>query len=397
MNNTPNANRKHISIFGKTNSGKSSLMNKITGQDISVVSKKEGTTTDPVMKAMELIPAGPVLFIDTAGIGDTTELGKIRINKTFDILKRTDIAVYLSDINDIDEDEMKSMILNFKKYNIPYILVFNKVESVSEDILEKVKSDFSKALFISVSEDSGIEELKKKISDIIMQDEEEPSLISGLVEYGSKVILVVPVDSEAPKGRLILPQVQCLRDLLDNGIKSYVLRDTELESALSDIKPALVITDSQAFKKVSEIVPKDINITGFSMLFARQKGDIKEYLKGADAIKNLKKCDNVLITECCTHNVSHEDIGRVKIPSMLKKYVGGDLNITFMHGHDFDFDVQKYKLIIHCGACMVNRKTVINRINLCKEKNVPITNYGVALSFLTGTLDRSRKIFSDLD
>lgn len=396
MNNTPNANRKHISIFGKTNSGKSSLMNKITGQDTALVSEKEGTTTDPVQKAMELIPAGPVLFIDTAGIGDTTELGRARINKTYDVLKRTDIAVFLSDINDIDEAEMKKMFFEFKKYNIPYLLVFNKIDLVSESTLKDVKDKFQDALFVSVSSDIGIDELKKKIADIIMKDEEEPSLVSGLVKYGSKVILVVPVDSEAPKGRLILPQVQCIRDLLDHGVKSYVVRDTELEDALSDIKPDLVITDSQAFKRVSQIVPDDINLTGFSMLFARQKGDIKEYLKGADAIKSLKPSDNVLITECCTHNVSHEDIGNVKIPKMLEKFVGGKLNITFMHGRDFDFDVKKYKLIIHCGGCMVNRKTVVNRINICRENNVPITNYGVALSFLTGTLERSRKIFSTL-
>ena len=236
--------------------------------------------------------------------------------------------------------------------------------------------------------------MKEKLIDIIKKEEEDISLVGGLLPYGSKVILVVPVDSEAPKGRLILPQVQCIRDCLDNGIKSYVVRDTELAEALEEIKGIdLVITDSQAFKKVSEIVPSNIKITGFSMLFARQKGDIQEFLKGVAAVKNLKSGDRVLISESCTHNVSHEDIGRIKIPKLLNQFVGGEIEFDFEVGHNFPEDIEKYKLIIHCGACMINRKTVLNRIKECKNKNIPITNYGVILSFLTNTLDRSRSIF----
>ena len=394
MNNTPNGNRKHITIFGKTNVGKSSLINRIVGQDVALVSDKEGTTTDPVSKAMELIPVGPVIFIDTAGLGDNTALGEIRVEKTYEYIKRSDIAIYLMDCNDIDINLYEETKREFKKYNITNLLVFNKVETIDKDKKEELIKSYPNAIFISALENKGIEELKGKIIDIIQKEDEELPLVGDLLPYGSTVVLVVPVDSEAPKGRLILPQVQCIRDCLDHGIKSYVVRDTELEEALKDLKKVdLVITDSQAFKKVSEIVPKDIKLTGFSMLFARQKGDINEFINGVQAIRNLKVGDKVLIAESCTHNVSHEDIGRIKIPKLLNKFVGGSLDYTFKVGYEFDNDISKYNLVIHCGACMVNRKTVINRVNLCKENNVPITNYGVILSFLTNTLDRSKTIF----
>lgn len=394
MNNTPNGNRKHIAIYGKTNSGKSSLINKIVGQDISIVSDIEGTTTDPVMKAIELIPVGPVLFIDTAGISDTTELGQLRLEKTMKILKRTDISIYVSDIEDIDENALKETEILFKKYNIPYIFVINKSDNVTNSKIDELKKRYKDAIFISTFNDKDIENVKNKIIEILQKEEEELPLVGDLLEYGSKVILVVPVDSEAPKGRLILPQVQCIRDCLDHGIKSYVVRDTELKEALSEIDGVdLVITDSQAFKKVSKIVPDNIKITGFSMLFARQKGDIDEFINATFQIPKLKPNDNILIAESCAHNVSHEDIGRIKIPKLLNDYTGGDLKYTFITGHDFPDDLEKYKLVIHCGACMINRKTVINRVEKCKEKNIPITNYGVILSFLTNTLERSKKIF----
>lgn len=394
MNTTPNANRKHIAIYGKTNSGKSSLINKLVGQEVALVSEKEGTTTDPVLKAMELIPIGPVLFIDTAGLSDQTELGSLRVNKTYDILKRTDIAIYLMDLEDLDIETLNKIKIEFKKYNIPYILVFNKKDKVENSKIEEIKQSYKNSIFISAINDDGIEELKQRIISIIEKEEEELPLVGDLLDYGSTVVLVVPVDSEAPKGRLILPQVQCIRDCLDHGIKCHVVRDTELEEALNELKSVdLVVTDSQAFKRVDKIVPKDIKLTGFSMLFARQKGDIAEFLIGAEAIRGLKPGDKVLISESCTHNVSHEDIGRIKIPNMLNKYVGGKLDFEFRVGHQFPDDIEKYSLIIHCGACMINRKTVINRINQAKNKNVPITNYGVVLSFLTETLDRSRVIF----
>ena len=394
MNSTPNANRKHIVIYGKTNTGKSSLINKLVGQEVALVSEKEGTTTDPVSKAMELLPVGPVLFIDTAGLCDNTELGDLRLTKTYDLLKRTDIAIYLIDLEDLDFEALNEMKLKFKQYNIPNLLVFNKKDKLEEKQLKELKDKFPESIFISTLTNDGIEELKGQLISIIEKEDEELPLVGDLVPYGGKVILVVPVDSEAPKGRLILPQVQCIRDCLDHGIKCYVVRDTELAEALTEIDNVdLVVTDSQAFKMVDSIVPKEIKLTGFSMLFARQKGDIDEFLNGAEAIRHLKIGDKVLIAESCTHNVSHEDIGRIKIPKLLKDYVGGDLNFTFIVGHDFPENLGEYKMVIHCGACMINRKTVVNRVNIAKEKMVPITNYGVVLSFLTNTLDRSRVVF----
>ena len=393
MNSTPNSNRKHISIYGKTNAGKSSLINGILGQDLCLVSKVPGTTTDPVLKAMELIPVGPVLFIDTAGLDDQTELRSIRMKKSIEMLKRTDFALYVMDVNDIDEDNYYHMKIEFKKYNISSILVINKIDVMSTESLQYLRKKYTGAFFVSAETGEGIEELKKGIA-IRLEEEEEMPIIGDLVPYDGKVVLVIPVDSEAPKGRIILPQVQCLRDCLDYGIKAYVVRDTELSSALEDIQNVeLVVTDSQAFKKVSRIVPGDINLTGFSILFARQKGELNDFLEGANKLKNLKPGNKILICESCTHNVSHEDIGRVKIPRMLTKIAGGELNLEYKVGYDFNEDVEKYDMVIHCGACMVNRKSVINKINLCKEKNVPITNYGLVIAYFTGILDRSVEIF----
>ena len=395
MNNTPRGNRKHVVLYGKTNSGKSSLFNKLCNSNISIVSEREGTTTDPVSKGVELIPVGPVLYIDTAGLEDNTVLGDLRVNKTLELLKRTDIALYIIDGKDKDLSSFNKMKKEFKKYNIPYLLVINKVDILENDEIKEIKKDYQNGIFISAKDDSGIEEVKEKLIKLIEKEEEELPLIGDLLPYGSKVILVVPIDSEAPKGRLILPQVQCIRDCLDHGIKSYVVRDTELEEALEEIKDVdLVITDSQAFKFVDEIVPKDIMLTSFSMLFARQKGDINEFINGVWGVRNLKPGDKVLISESCSHNVSHEDIGRVKIPTLLEKYVGGKLDFEFKIGYDFAEDIGNYKLIIHCGGCMINRKTILNRINVCKERKVYITNYGVLLSFLTNTLERSKVIFN---
>ena len=395
MNNTPRGNRKHVVLYGKTNSGKSSLFNRLCNSNISIVSEREGTTTDPVSKGVELIPVGPVLYIDTAGLEDNTALGDLRVNKTLDLLKRTDIALYIIDGKDKDLSSFNKMKKEFKKYNIPYLLVINKVDMLENNEIKEMKKACENAIFISTKYDSDIEEVKEKLIELIEREEEELPLIGDLLPYGSKVILVVPIDSEAPKGRLILPQVQCIRDCLDHGIKSYVVRDTELKEALEEIKDVdLVVTDSQAFKLVDEIVPKEIMLTSFSMLFARQKGDINEFINGVWGVRNLKPGDKVLISESCSHNVSHEDIGRVKIPKLLEKYVGGKLNFEFKIGYDFADDIRDYKLIIHCGGCMVNRKTILNRINLCKERKVYITNYGVLLSFLTNTLERSKVIFN---
>lgn len=396
MNSTPNANRKHIAVYGKTNAGKSSLINKFLGQEISLVSEKEGTTTDPVQKAMELIPVGPILMIDTAGLGDTSDLGEKRVKKTLDVLKRTDLAIYLFDIKDIDLEAYKIAKKNFKKYNIPFIVAINKVEKATDKEINRIKEVFKDSILLSAFTGEGIEDLKNRVIKLLKEEEEELPIVGDLLPYNSTVILVVPIDSEAPKGRIILPQVQCIRDCLDHGIKSYVVRDTELESALKDLKNVdLVITDSQAFKEVDKIVPKEINLTSFSMLFARQKGDFDTFIKGALSIDKLTKDSKVLFAESCTHNVSHEDIGRVKIPRLLNKYVGAELDYEYAIFHDFPEDIEKYDLIIHCGACMINRKTVINRVNQCIEKEVPITNYGVLLAHLNGILERSLSLFDN--
>lgn len=397
MNKTPNGNRKHIGIYGKTNVGKSSLINKLVGEEVSIVSDTKGTTTDPVMKATELIPVGPVLFIDTAGIKDYTELGQLRMEKTMNILKKTDIGIYIIDAEDIDTESLNNFISMFKKYNISYILIFNKCDLLLEERKDELKKSYKEALFISTNNENDIGLVRNRIIKILEEEEEEEdiSLIGDLLKYGSKVILVVKIDSESPKGRLILPQVQCIRDCLDNGIKCYVVRDTELKEALKDIGHVdLVITDSQFFKEVSEIVPLDINLTGFSMLFARQKGNINEFINAALKIPRLKIKDKILIAESCRHNVSHNDIGRFKIPKLLNNFVGGPLQYTFITGEDFPENIEEYDLVIHCGACMMNRKSMVSRINECLEKKVPITNYGVILSFLTNTLDRSKGIFT---
>lgn len=394
MNTTPNANRKHIGIYGNTNSGKSSLMNKILGQDISLVSNVEGTTTDPVQKAMELIPFGPVLLIDTAGLEDKSQLGEIRVKKSFEYLKRLDFAIYVVDGKNLDVDTYKKWKREANKYNIKHMVVVNKLDRLSDDERSNINNIFDKPLFISAKNNENIDKLKDELIKSLEQDEEDKPIVGDLLPYGSNVVLVVPIDSEAPKGRIILPQVQVIRDCLDHGIKTYVVRDTELEDALKEIKNIdLVITDSQAFKEVDKIVPKEINLTSFSILFARQKGELGDFLEGANKLKDLKPGNKILICESCTHNVSHEDIGRVKIPRMLTKIAGGELNLEYKVGYDFDEDVEKYDMVIHCGACMVNRKSVINKINLCKEKNVPITNYGLVIAYFTGILDRSVEIF----
>ena len=394
MNTTPNANRKHIGIYGNTNSGKSSLMNKILGQDISLVSNVEGTTTDPVQKAMEFIPFGPILLIDTAGLEDKSQLGEIRVRKSLDYLKRLDFSIYVVDGKNLDIDTYKKWKREANKYNIKHMVVVNKLDRLSEDEIHNINNIFDNPLFISAIKNENLDKLKEELITNLEQDEEDKPIVGDLLSYGSTVILVVPIDSEAPKGRIILPQVQVIRDCLDHGIKTYVVRDTELEEALKEIKNVdLVITDSQAFKEVDKIVPKNINLTSFSILFARQKGELSDFLDGANKLKDLKPGDNILICESCTHNISHEDIGRVKIPKMLNKIAGGDLNLEYKVGYDFNEDVEKYDMVIHCGACMVNRKSVVNKINLCKEKNIPITNYGLVIAYFTGILDRSVEIF----
>lgn len=381
--------RLHIGIFGKTNAGKSSILNRITGQDISIVSDIAGTTTDVVEKSMELLPIGPVNFLDTAGINDSTELSKERIEKTMKILNRTDIGVVVCDYNGVDEYE-KGLIEKFNELGIPFIVVVNKLDMGEL----KVNLPYENILQTSVKTDSELVNKFKQALIKLLPDEfvNSPKIVGDLVDEKSIVILVTPIDKEAPKGRLILPQVQTIRDLLDSNCICMVVKESELQGALDSLKtpPALVVTDSQAFRKVAEIVPENIPLTSFSILFARLKGDLRAFIKGAEAIENLKDGDRVLILESCTHHAIEDDIGRVKIPNLLRKKTGKDLVIENISGHDFP-EISKYALVIHCGACMTNRREVLSRILIAGQKGVPVTNYGIAISYCLGILPRAVK------
>lgn len=394
MQTTPQANRKHIALFGKRNAGKSSLVNAIIGQEISLVSDVKGTTTDPVSKAMELLPFGPVVFIDTAGLDDEGQLGNLRVERSMKMLQRTDLALYIVDPGESDKRDYEQLIKDFKRFNIPHLAVINKADAYSEDIIEKARRLYDDAHVVSALTEEGVIDLKGKIIDAFQTQEEELPIVGDLLPYGSTVVMVVPIDSEAPKGRIILPQVQLIRDCLDHGIKCHVLRDTELEEGLKELgRVDLVVTDSQAFKRVSEIVPKDIKLTGFSTLFARHKGDMQAFMEGVQFIEKLKEDTRILISESCTHNHSHEDIGRVKIPMLLEQYTGKKLNFTFKMGHDFPSSIDDFDFIIHCGSCMLNRKTMLSRVAISHEKNIPITNYGLVLAYVNGIYDRSIEIF----
>ncbi|MGL4980985.1 MAG: [FeFe] hydrogenase H-cluster maturation GTPase HydF [Fusobacteriaceae bacterium] len=394
MNNTPNSNRKHVGIFGKTNSGKSSLLNAITEQELAIVSDVKGTTTDSVVKAMELIPYGPVLFIDTAGLDDEGMLGEMRVEKALSEIKRCDLALFLISADNLDFDFYKKHVKTFKKYNLPHLLIISKMEFLTESQRLDIEKIYPEANFISAHNWKSIIELKDNLIKSLEKEQDDPSLLGDILDYGSTVVMVVPIDSEAPKGRLILPQVQLLRDCLDHGIKSYVVRDTELETALQDLKNIdLIVTDSQAFREIDSLVDGRFPITGFSILFARQKGDLDSLVLGAKKVDTLLDGANILIAETCTHNTSHEDIGRVKIPNLLRKKTGKDFNFHFKMGRDFPENLDQYDLVIHCGGCMINRKNMQNRIDEVQEKNVPITNYGLLIAHLNGILDRSIEIF----
>lgn len=390
--------RLHIGIFGKTNAGKSALLNRLTNQDVSIVSEIAGTTTDVVEKSMELLPVGPVNFMDTAGIDDKTALRDERIEKTLKVINRTDIAVIVCDYNGIDEYE-KQLIEQITELKIPYLVVINKtdLEPISDKKLAQIKDYTENIIITSAYDDKDIVfKFKEKLVKMLPEEfVNSPAIAGDLIPPKSTVILVIPIDKEAPKGRLILPQVQTLRDLLDSSCLSYVVKESELKQALDNLKepPALVITDSQAFKTVSEIVPENIPLTSFSILFARLKGDLYAFRKGAEAISNLKDGDKVLILESCTHHAIEDDIGRVKIPALLRKKTGKNLIIENFAGHDFP-DISSYKLIIHCGACMTNRREILSRILKANEAGIPVTNYGITISYCLGILDRAMRIFS---
>lgn len=394
---TPKSLRLHIGLFGKTNVGKSSFLNKISGQNVSIVSDIEGTTTDVVEKSMELFPIGPVTFLDTAGINDNTELAQKRIEKTLNILPRCDIAVLLIDFQGISDFE-KDLITKFQEFNTPFLIVINKYDTdqISAEKYNELLEYTNMIMETSSLNDNNI--LDKFIELLIKILPEEfitpQSILGDKVEPKDTVILVTPIDKEAPKGRLILPEVQTIRDLLDNDCITIVVQENNLKTSIDNlkVKPKLVVTDSQAFKTVNEIVPGDIALTSFSILFARLKGDLQSFIAGCKAIEQLKPNDKVLILESCTHHTIEDDIAREKIPKLLKQKLGFDLNFEYKSGHDFP-SISEYRLIIHCGACMTNRKEVLSRILIANKRNIPITNYGIVISYCLGILDRATKIF----
>lgn len=396
MKDTPQSNRLHVSIFGETNSGKSSLFNAFLGTDTAIVSEISGTTTDPISKSMELIPFGPIVLIDTAGINDKSMLGNSRIEKTKKVLDRTDYAIYTIDISNFDEEEFYSIKSEFEERKINYTIVITKKDLYNENDVNKFKSKFKNSYAISSKDKNSVEEFKKFIANELNKIEvKENSILKGLLDEGATAVLVIPIDEEAPKGRLILPQVQLIRDCLDNGIRCNVTTEKYLNKTLEESRKVdLVITDSQAFKYVSKVVPPEIPLTSFSILMARQKGDIEALISGVKAIKNLKDNSKVLIAEVCTHTKNHQDIGTVKIPNGLKKLTGKNFNFEFCSGRDFPEDIEKYDLIIHCGGCMATSREIQNRINKACKKNIPITNYGIVLAYISGILERSIEILN---
>ncbi|MBM7870395.1 [FeFe] hydrogenase H-cluster maturation GTPase HydF [Clostridium pascui] len=395
MLDTPKANRLHIGVFGRRNAGKSSLVNALTSQNLSVVSDIAGTTTDPVFKAMELLPIGPVMIIDTAGLDDEGSLGELRIEKTLDIMDKTDIALLLFP-GDSSEFSMESAWLNeLNKKKIPVIGAINKIDlyKLNQDDLQK---EFN-IPFVSISAENkiNISGLKEAIIENAPLDFERESIVGDIINPKNMVIVVAPQDIQAPKGRLILPQVQVIRDILDHDAMALTVKTTELKDILNSLnkKPDLVITDSQVFKEVNSILDPSIPLTSFSILMARYKGDINMFKSGAKAIEDLKPGDKILIAEGCTHHALKGDIAREKLPSWIEQKVGGKLQIDVKSGDDFPSDLTEYKLVVHCGSCMFTRKQLLSRLSRCKEQNVPITNFGVCIAELNGILDKVTKMF----
>lgn len=385
LNSTQSAERIHIGFFGCRNVGKSSIVNKITNQEMSIVSKIKGTTTDPVKKSMEILPLGPVLIIDTPGIDDEGTLGEERIKRTKKVLKTCDIAVLITEANRPFNSFENELIDTFNENKTNYIVVKNKCDLVPNHGKE------DGVIFASAKYNTGIEEIKEALAKFTKQ--EERFFVKDLVKIGDLVVLVVPIDSSAPKGRIILPQQQALRDILDAGGTAIVTKETALESTLNIVerKPDLVITDSQVFKVVSEIVPDDIPLTSFSILMSRYKGFLDEAIKGAEEIDKIEDGDSILISEGCTHHRQCEDIGTVKIPNLLKKHTGKTIHFEWTNGGNFPDDLSKYKLVIHCGGCMLNELEMKRRMEIAIDNKVPFTNYGIAISYMNGILDRTIK------
>lgn len=393
LNDTPNADRIHIGFFGKRNAGKSSIVNAITNQELSVVSDIKGTTTDPVYKAMELLPMGPVTIIDTPGIDDEGTLGELRIKRTKQVLNKVDIAILIVDSTYGKTEVDEELIDLFKAKNLNYLVVYNKCDLLDSDCKAN-----SNEIYVSATNNTNIEALKEKIASLAPSDKDKLKIVGDLIKPSDFIVLVVPIDKAAPKGRLILPQQQTIRDILDANATAIVVKEFELKDTLKALgkKPSLVITDSQVFSKVSADTPKDIPLTSFSILLARHKGLLDTAVKGVAIIDKLQDNDTILISEGCTHHRQCDDIGSVKIPRWLENYTGKHLNFEFSSGRDFPEELTKYKLIIHCGGCMLNEREIKYRQKCATDQNIPITNYGIAIAYMQGILKRSIEIFPHL-
>ena len=386
LNDTPSANRIHIGFFGCRNAGKSSVVNAITGQELAVVSDVLGTTTDPVQKAMELLPLGPVMIIDTPGFDDVGELGEKRIQKTKQILNRTDIAVLVVDAKKGFTATDKQLLALIQEKELPYLIIYNK-----SDLLEKIPKEEEHSIYISALEKIGIQECKEKLAHQIPTEDMTLQIVGDLLCPGDLAVLVIPIDSAAPKGRLILPQQQVIRDILEAGAAAVTVRNTELARTLQKLegKVRMVITDSQAFEEVATIVPKEIPLTSFSILMARFKGYLETAVKGIQAVDSLKDGDRILVSEGCTHPRQCEDIGTVKLPNWLLKYTGKDLKFEWSSGREFKEDLSPYAMVIHCGGCMLNEREVKYRMKCAVDQGIPFTNYGIAIAYMKGILQRS--------
>lgn len=404
MNETPSADRVHIGFFGRRNAGKSSIVNKVTGQELAVVSDVKGTTTDPVSKAMELLPMGPVVIIDTPGIDDEGHLGELRVRKAKQVLNRVDVAVLVVDVTVGKTSVDEELIHIFKEKEIPYLVVYNKADLLKTKDGNRLSSDNNlnrnteQSIYASAATGQNIYELKEKIASLAVTDELKLRLVGDLLEPSDFAILVVPIDKAAPKGRLILPQQQTIRDVLEAGAAAIVIKEDELSNTLETLgkKPKLVITDSQVFARVSEETPEDIWLTSFSILFARFKGNLKTAAAGAAALDRLKDGDKILISEGCTHHRQCDDIGTVKLPRWIRNYTGKELEFEYSSGRDFPEDVTKYSLIVHCGGCMLNEREMRYRQKCALDQEIPITNYGIAIAYMQGILKRCVEMFPDV-
>ena len=402
LNQTPMSERTHIGFFGKRNAGKSSVMNAVTGQELAVVSDVKGTTTDPVYKSMELLPLGPVVMMDTPGIDDEGELGSMRVRKSYQVLNKTDAAVLVIDGTVGASAEDETLLERIRKKNIPFIVVINKKEladtAVEEAVKRRLTLDDGQLALVSAATGEGIHELKERIASIARVEEPEKYLVRDLLEPSDVAVLVVPIDSAAPKGRLILPQQQTIRDILEADAVSVVVKENGVKNALGQLnkKPKMVITDSQVFAQVAADTPEDILLTSFSILMARYKGNLEQAVRGVTALDELEDGDMVLISEGCTHHRQCDDIGTVKIPRWIREYTGKDVQIVTSSGTEFPDDLKKYKLIIHCGGCMLNEREMKYRLSCAADQGVPMTNYGIMIAYVKGILKRSVQIFPDI-